>query len=234
MDIRRLPELRRSSRTAREQAAEAIYQRLHPVMAALGLLFFVLVLAQSAARSGTVLHVALLAATWALWAVFVVDYVLRVVIAPSTAGYLRRTWWQGLFLLVPFLTVARSLLVLRMSRPARVAVAALRGSRSARATMSSRAAWLGIITTITVFAAADLLYRSEAVSPYGKALHAAALAAITGEPTGSGAGLAQVMDVLLSLYAVVFFATLAGILGSFFVERRREVAHDDAPTPTRR
>lgn len=217
--------------TAREQTAQLLYERLHPAMAALGLLFAVLVLAQSAAREGTGLHHALLAATWLLWSAFVVEYGLRLVIAPSSAAFLRRTWWQALLLVVPVLTMVRALLVLRLSRPARVALAALRGSRSARATLQGRAAWLAVVTTIVVFAGADVLYRTDAVDPYGRALHAAALAAITGEPTGSTAGVGQVLDVALALYAVVFFASLAGIVAAYFLEHRSELRIAPEPDP---
>ncbi len=215
--------------TERERLAGDIYYRLHPAMAALGLLFVVLVLAQGPAREGSPLQRALLVSTWVLWAVFVAEYVLRLVIAPSTATFLQRTWWQLLFLVVPVLTLFRVLLILRVARPTRVALAAIRGGRSARATLTGRTAWLAVLTTIIVFAAADVLYEVVGIHPYGDALHAAALAAVTGEPTGSNQGVAQVLDVVLAVYAVVFFATLAGILGAFFLEQRRE--RPPAPRP---
>lgn len=215
--------LRRSA-TSRERLAQDLYDRLHPTMAALGLLFVVLVLAQGPAAEGTPLQRILLAATWLLWGVFVAEYALRLVIAPSTTTFLRRTWWQLLFLVVPVLTLLRALLILRVARPTRVALAALRGGRSARATLTGRAAWLAVLTAIVTFASADVLYQVASVEPYGSALHAAALATIAGEPTGSDHGLAQVLDVVLAVYAVVFFAALAGSLGAFFLEQQRQAA----------
>ena len=214
--------------SARERLAEHLYERLHPVMAALGLLFLVVVLAQSGAREGSALHAVLLTASWLLWAAFAVEYGLRLVIAPSTGAFLRRTWWQLLFLLVPFLTMIRALLVLRMARPTRVALAALRGGRSANATLTGRGGWIAMLTAVVVFGAADVLYRSGAVEPYGAALHAAALGAITGEPIGSDNALAQVLDVVLGIYAVVVFAALAGLLGAYFLERKRELQPEAA------
>lgn len=219
--------LRRSA-NARERLAQQVYDRLHPAMTALGLLFVALVFAQGPAAEGTTLQRALLAATWVLWAVFVAEYALRLVIAPSTWTFLRRTWWQLLFLIVPVLTLLRALLILRVTRPTRVALAAVRGGRSARATLTGRAAWLAVLTAIVTFASADVLYQVGRVRPYGTALHAAALATVAGEPTGSEHGVAQVLDVLLAVYAVVFFAALAGSLGAFFLERR------DADATTRR
>lgn len=201
-------------------------------MAALGLLFVVLVLAQGPAAEGTILQRALLAATWALWSVFVAEYGLRLVIAPSTTEFLRRTWWQLLFLVVPVLTLLRALLVLRVARPTRVALAALRGGRSARATLTGRAGWLAVLTTIVTFASADVLYQAAHLRPYGSALHAAALATVTGEPTGSSHGVAQVLDVVLAVYAVVFFAALAGSVGAFFLEQQRQSAATATSPPS--
>jgi voltage-gated potassium channel len=205
----------------RDAFAQELYDRLHPLMAALGLLFVVLVLAQGPAEEGTLLQRSLLIATWVLWAVFVAEYVLRLMIAPSTGRFLRKTWWQIAFLLVPVLTLFRILLVLRVARPTRVALAAFRGGRSARASLTTRAGWLGVVTAIVVFAAADVLY-DAGLRPYGHALHAAALASITGEPIGVDRAVAQVLDVVLALYAVLFFASLAGIVGAFFLEKKGE------------
>jgi voltage-gated potassium channel len=185
-------------------------------------LFLVVVLAQSAARTGTPLHLVLLVATWVLWLVFAAEYGLRLWIAPVKSAFLRRTWWQLLLLAVPFLTMIRALLVLRVARPTRVALAAVRGGRSARASATSRTGWLAMLTAIVVFAAADVLYRTGAVEPYGDALHAAALAAVTGEPIGIDDGVAKVLEIALGLYAVVVFAALAGIVGAYFLEHRRE------------
>lgn len=224
--------LRRSA-TSRERLAQDLYDRLHPAMAALGLLFVVLVLAQGPASEGTTLQRALLAATWVLWVIFVAEYALRLVIAPSTTTFLRRTWWQLLFLVVPVLTLLRALLILRVARPTRVALAAVRGGRSARATLTGRAAWLAVLTAIVTFTSADVLYQAARIRPYGTALHAAALATVAGEPTGGDHGVAQVLDVALAVYAVVFFAALAGSLGAFFLEQQRQAAGTSDRTPNR-
>ncbi len=209
-------------RTNRELLAQHIYDRCHPAFAGLGVLFLVLVLAQAPVREGTALQVVLLSVTWALWAVFVGEDLLRLVIAPSTGAFLKRTWWQILLLAVPVLMLGRALLLLRIARPTRVTLAAVRSGRSARATVAGRTACLGLPSTIVIFSSADLLYELSAVRPYGAALHAAALGAITGEPIGSNDGVAQLLDVVLALYAVVFFAALAGITGAFLFESKRE------------
>jgi voltage-gated potassium channel len=208
--------------TERERLASALYERLHPAMALLGVLFLVLVLAQASARDGTALRHALVIATWVLWSVFVAEYVLRLVIAPRTVTFLKRTWWQLLFLVVPVFSILRAVLILRVARPTRVLLAAVRSSRSASRKLTSRLAWLALFTAIVVFTTADLVYEYGDVHPYGRALHAAAKAAIAAEAMPGHRGIVQLLDVVVGLYSIVVFAALAGTLGAYFLERRGE------------
>jgi voltage-gated potassium channel len=53
-----------------------------------------------------------------------------------------------------------------------------------------------------------------------RALHATALGAITGEPLGRSDAFAQITEVLLAIFSVVVFGTLAGTLGAFFLQTR--------------
>lgn len=210
--------------TEREALAQSIYERMSPAMSVLGLVFLVLVLGQVLVPKRHDVQRFFTAATWAIWVVFVVEFVLRLVIAPSTRGFLRKNWWQALFLVVPFLSFLRLFVVLRLARPARVLVAAVRGTRSARRKLGDRVGWLSAATVIVILVAADLLYEFADFPTYLDALHAAALTAISGEAIGSRAPVAKVLDVVLATYSVVFFASLAGMLGAFFLERRAEHA----------
>ena len=98
--------------------------------------------------------------------------------------------------------------------------AIVRTTRSATRALSNRLAWLGAVTTIVILLATDLLYELGDVRPYSKALHDVALGAIGGEPVDSSSGVAQILDVVLAIYAVVVFATLAGALGAFFFDKQ--------------
>jgi voltage-gated potassium channel len=91
-----------------------------------------------------------------------------------------------------------------------------------RLQLSGRIGWLGVVTGVVVLASSQLLYVLEAYSSYGEALHAAALATVTGEPLTAAGGVARLVEVVLAVYSVVVFATLAGALGAFFLERRNE------------
>lgn len=203
----------------REGLAEAIYQRLHPVMAWLALLFVVIVLGDNFVRSESPFDAIFTVGAWVVWACFVTEYGARLAIAPSKRRFFGRTWWQLIFLVLPFLGFFRIVAALRVARAGRAVSAVIRTTRTATQALSSRLAWVGAVTVIVVLLATDLLYEFGGVRPYVKALHDVALAAIAGQPLGSPSGVAQILDIVLALYAVVVFAALAGSLGAFFFER---------------
>jgi len=140
------------------------------------------------------------------------------VVAPSTSRFLRRNWWQLLFLVLPFLRILRLVRALRVLRTGRVLSSTVRSSRSVRQVLGGRVAWLAVVSAITILGSSQLLYGFGDYLSYGAALHAAALAAITGEPLGRPDPFAQVMEVVLAIFSVVVFATLAGTLGAYFLE----------------
>ncbi|SDQ69457.1 hypothetical protein [Quadrisphaera sp. DSM 44207] len=207
--------------------AEALARRLDRPMGALGVVFLFVVLGQGLAEDPVLVRV-LAVLGWLLWAVFVAELALRAAVARDQRRFWRRNWWQVLFLAVPFLRFLRALSALRVARAARVArvarvgsvlSAAVRGSRSAGRLLSGRIAWLATVTVVVVLASSQLLHVLGAYPAYGDALHAAALATITGEPLSAPGGFARVLEVILAVYSVAVFATLAGALGAYFLAR---------------
>lgn len=207
-----------SSADRREQWAEDLLDRLTPVMSALGVLFLFVVLGEQFTRPDSALGVVLTIAGWALWGVFVVEFAVRLVVAPNIGRFLKRNWWQLLFLVLPFLRILRLARAVRMLRTGRVLSSAVRSSRSARRVLRGRVGWLAVVSGITVLGSSQLLYEFGDYNSYGDALHAAALAAITGEPLGQSDGFTRSLEVLLAIFSVVVFATLAGTLGAYFLE----------------
>ena len=201
----------------RTSLADQIADRLDLPMAALGVVAFLLVLAEGLAEPSGLLGDVFLGMTIALFVVFAAEFALRLAIAPSTSAYLRQNWWQLVFLALPMLRAVRALA--RVSRVGRVASSAIRASRSAASALTSRLAWLALTTSIVILGAGQLLHDIAGLD-YGEALHAAALATVNGEPIGSDHALAQALDVVLGIYAVVVVATAAGTLGAFFLEQR--------------
>jgi voltage-gated potassium channel len=119
------------------------------------------------------------------------------------------------------LRFVRLVLLLRAARAGRVVSSAVRSSRSAGRVLSDRLAWLVAVSVIVVLSSSQLLFAFGVYDVYGDALHAAALATISGQPMGQEAGLAKVLDVVLSVWSVGVFAALAGTLGAYFLEGRR-------------
>lgn len=208
----------------RTSIAEEVAERLDLPMAALGVVAFLLVIAEGLAEPRGALSDAFLAITILLFLVFAAEFVLRLAVAPSTSEFMRRNWWQVIFLVLPMLRAVRA--VARVARAGRLASSAIRATRSAGSALSSRLSWLVMTTSILILTAAQLLH-DLAGFDYGRGLHAAALATINGEPIGSEHPLAQALDVVLGIYAVVVVAAAAGAAGAYFLEQRGTAVRAD-------
>jgi voltage-gated potassium channel len=215
----------------REEAAERLADRLDAPLTAAGVLFTLLVLVDIAVDVGPGMARFFEISAWLLWAVFVGEFVLRLSLAPSTSRFLRRNWWQLIFLAVPFLRFLRPLARLRIPRVGRVISASVRSTRTAGRRLSGRATWLGMVTAIVVLGASQIVFVYGDYPNYAEALHAAALLTTTGEPLGQAAPVAKVLDVVLGVYSVIVFAALAGMLGAYFLERRGADGTDAAVRP---
>jgi voltage-gated potassium channel len=207
------------------QAAEALARRLDKPMGFLGIVFLFVVLGQLLVTEPGWSR-ALGVAGWAFWTVFALEFLLRAYIARFQAVFWKRNWWQAIFLLVPFLRFLRALQALRLVRIARLArvggilSAGVRGSRSAGRLLSSRIGWLIAVTVVVILASSQLLYALELHSDYGDALYEAALATITGSGISTQDSFSRVLQVLLAVYSVGVFATLAGSIGAYFLHDR--------------
>jgi voltage-gated potassium channel len=205
----------------RQRWAEELLDRLTPVMSALAVLFLLVVFAESMADADSTLAGFLTVAGWLLWGVFFAEFIFRVWVAPDTSAFLRRNWWQAVFLVLPFLRILRLFWAFRILRTGRVLSSAVRSSRSARSVVGSRVGWLAVISAITILGSSQLLYEFGVYAHYGQALHAAALAAMTGEPLNRPDGFAQVLEVVLAVFSLIIFAALAGTVGAFFLDPER-------------
>ena len=208
---------------ADEPVREGLATRLDKPMGVLGLVFVLVVLGQSLARERW-LVTTLTAVGWVLWALFVAEFALRAVQARDRRRFWARNWWQVVFLALPFLRFARALVLLRAARVGGVLSAAVRGSRSAGRLLTGRVGWLAAVTGVVVLAASQLLYVLGAYESYARALYDAALATVVGEPLSADGPVARLLDVLLAVYSVAVFATLAGAVGAFYLGRARPEA----------
>lgn len=214
----------------REHLAQDLLDRLTPLMSALGLLFLLVVIGERMATPGTAMHLAMTVTGWLLWAAFVAEFIARLSVVEQRGRFLRRNWWQVIFLVLPFLRVLRLMRSLRLLRTGRVLSSTVRSSRSAGRLLSDRVAWLGMVTVIVVVAAGELLYEFDRpAESFALTLHATALMAISGEPTGATSAYGKLVELLLALYAVTVFASLAGAFGAYFMGDRMRTPPSTPP-----
>lgn len=214
--------------TPREELAERIAAHLDVPVSVAGVLLVLIVIADRSTPPGTWLSTAWTFASWGLWGLFVLELALRAVIAPSAVSFLRRNWWQVLFLALPFLRFLRGLS--RSARIARGMTTSLRGSRTAARNLSGRVGLLTSTTFGVILAGTEILYEFGSPRSYPRALHDVALGAISGEPFGDTSVVGAWLEVVLAVYATVVFAALAGSLGAFFLQRQAEKESQEIPT----
>lgn len=183
----------------------------------LGVLFVLSAIGERSSDSGP-LKLSFTVASWLIWTAFVVEFVVRLIIAPSAATFLKKNWWQLVFLVVPVLRVLRVFQSLRVLRATRVISGSLRSARSAGAAIRDRLIWLSTTSAIVILACAEILYEFGDFARFSDALRAAAIAAVAGESMNQKGYVARGIEILLLVYSVVIVAALAGSIGAFFVQ----------------
>jgi voltage-gated potassium channel len=172
-----------------------------------------------------------------IWAVFIIDFLLKLVLAPEKADYLKKNWLTAISLVIPALRVFRIIRIIRLLRGLRgvrlirVVSSVNRGMKSLGATMRRRAfGYVMILTLLVTFAGAAGMYaiekQSSGFETYGRALWWTAMRVITAgsaaEPiTGEGRALA----FLLALFGYAIFGYVTATIASFFIGRDAQEAN---------
>jgi voltage-gated potassium channel len=182
---------------------------------------------------------------YVIWIIFIIEFAVGFILAPSKTAYLTRNWLKGIALLLPALRIFRIVQLLRLARLTRVAgmargarlvrvISSLnRGMRALGASMSRRGFGYVMILTLTVLVvgAAGMFEfeRSPAgrgLASYGESLWwtAMLMTTIASEywpVTGAG----RFLCLMLSLYGLAVFGYVTAALASFFVGRDAEDEH---------
>ena len=207
-------------------------ERLDPLMALLGIVFALLALFQLADPGlspgwNRVLDVV----TWGIWGIFVVDFVAKLIAAPSAVRFLRAHWLAAVMLLIPTLRVLRFGALLRLGRAlpaARVVTTSYRATGVARTLLRSRTSYLAAVAGVVTLATAQLGWLVErphgTFATFGDALiwAATSVIALQGDPVPTTAIGRLVMLVAFAV-GLVLVATLAGTVGAYLLEERREL-----------
>ncbi len=170
-----------------------------------------------------------------IWVVFIIDFAVKLALAPDKVVYVKGNWLTAISLLVPALRifrVSRAFRLLRLTRAwrglrlIRVISSLNRGMKALSASLSRRG--FGYVITLTVlvtFAGAAGVYAFENEAPggpnsYGESLWWTAMIMTTmGSEYWPQTAEGRVLCVFLSLYAFGVFGYVTAALATFFVGR---------------
>jgi voltage-gated potassium channel len=179
----------------------------------------------------------------AIWGVFIVDFAVKLALAPRKLAYLEANWLTALALALPALRVFRVVRVFRVLRAARAArgirlvrvVTSLnRGMRALGASLGRRGFGYAVaLTAIVVIAGAAGMYAFEnevsgGLTTYGEALWwTAMLVTSLGSDYWPRTGEGRLLCFLLALYGFAIFGYVTASLATYFVGRDAESADGD-------
>lgn len=169
-----------------------------------------------------------------IWILFIIDFIIKFLLAPGKLIFLKKNWLTAVSLLIPALRVfrifrfVRLLRGLRGIRLVRIVSSLNRSMKSLAATMRRRAfGYVALLTLVVTFAGAAGMFAIERGSPgfnnYGMALWWTAMRVITAGSeyhplTAEGRGLA----FLLALFGYAVFGYVTATLATFFIGRDAE------------
>jgi voltage-gated potassium channel len=178
-------------------------------------------------------------ATLTIWIIFIVDFLIKFILAPIKVDFLKKNWLTIISLIVPALRVFRIFRFVRLLRGVRgirlvrIVSSLNRSMKSLGATMKRRAfGYVFMIILIVTFAGAAGMYAlenpNEGFDSYGMALWWTAMRVITvgnefNPSTPEGRGLA----FLIAVFGYSIFGYVTATFASFFIGRDAE--EKDAP-----
>lgn len=166
-----------------------------------------------------------------IWGIFIIDFLLKLALAPSKQGFLKRNWLTAVSLIIPAIRVLRILRILRVMRGVRlvkVLASMNRSIKSLRATMSRRGvAYVLLISLLVVFGGAAGMYGIEkgntGFENYGMALWWTAMRVITaGSDFWPVTNEGRMLAFLIALFGYAIFGYITATLASFFIGRDAE------------
>jgi len=174
-----------------------------------------------------------------IWIIFIIDFLISFILAPTKVVFLKRNWLTAVSLLIPALRVFRIFRFIRLLRGlkgirlVRIVSSLNRSMNSFGATMKRRGFGYVMAITVTVtFAGAAGMYALEKPNPgfdtYGMALWWTAMRVITAgnefnPVTPEGRGLA----FLIAVFGYTIFGYVTATFATYFIGRDAE--EKDAP-----
>ena len=174
-----------------------------------------------------------------IWGVFIIDFLVKIILAPVKLTFIKKNWLTAISLVIPALRIFRIFRVVRLLRGLRgirlikVVASLNRSMKSLGATMKRRGfGYVTLLTLVVTFSGAAGMYALEHPNPgfesYGMALWWTGMRVITAgsdfwPATPEGRGLA----FILSLFGYGIFGYVTATLATFFIGRDAE--EEEAP-----
>lgn len=213
----------------RTELLDRVASALEGPMTVLGFVWLALLVAELTRGLGPFLT----AAGTVIWAVFIVDFGLRFVVAPRKGAFLRQNWLTAVSLVLPAVRALRVFRVFRAVRGLRllkVVGSVNRGMRALGASMGRRGFGYAVaLTALVTVAGAAGMYAFEGgpdgLGSFGEAVWWTAMLMTTlGSEFWPRTAEGRVLCVLLALYAFAVFGYVTATLATFFVGRDAEDA----------
>ena len=172
--------------------------------------------------------------TTAIWVVFIVDFAIRLILAPRKLVYIRKNWLTVIALLLPALRVLRFARVLRgLSRLrglplVRILASINRSMRALGKTMQRRGFGyvMALTLIVTLAGAAGMLHFEGAagvengIGDFWSALWWSAMMMTTmGSEYWPRTGEGRVLCMFLAIYAFAVFGYFTGTIATYFIGR---------------
>lgn len=182
------------------------------------------------------LHYLLQQVSLAIWGLFIIDFLLKFILAPNKINFLKKSWLTAISLLIPALRVFRLVRILRALRGIRVirVVSTLnRSMRSLGATMQRRGFWYVVaLAVVVIFGGAAGMFAAEkgnaGFENYGSSLYWTAMRVITaGSEAWPVTSEGRVLAFIIAVFGYAVFGYVTATLATFFIGRDAE--EKDAP-----
>ena len=169
--------------------------------------------------------------SFTIWGIFIVDFLLKFLLAPAKFRFLKVNWLTAISLLLPALRVLRLVRILRLLKGVRLIkiVASLnRSMKSLGATMKRRGfAYVMALAVLVTFGGAAGMYAIEKGNPgfenYGMALWFTAMRVITaGSDYWPQTAEGRSLTFILALFGYAIFGYVTATLATFFIGRDAE------------
>jgi voltage-gated potassium channel len=170
-----------------------------------------------------------------IWVIFIVDFIVKVTLAPRKVDYLKSNWLTVIALAIPALRIFRIFQLARVLRAARVArgvrlvrvlTSLNRGLKSLGASLGRRGfSYMLAATLVVTFAGAAGMYAFEREVPgtgiesYSSAVwFTAMLITSIGTDYAPRTGEGRVLCFIIALYGFIVFGYITATLATYFVE----------------